>query len=104
MRITIAIAAAALSTLLAVPTFAAEHAVRIVGFKFEPANISVAVGDTITFTNEDGAPHTATATDGSFDTGRLDKGQSATVTINKAGELPYICDLHPMMKGQVTAQ
>lgn len=83
--------------------FAADHAVKIVGFKFEPASLTIAAGDTITFTNEDNAPHTATADDGAFDTGRLGKGESATVTVTAAGEHPYICQIHPMMKGTVTA-
>jgi plastocyanin len=90
--------------LLAVrPAFAAEHAVTIKGMKFDPAEITVAAGDTITFTNEDGAPHTATADDGAFDTGRLNKGESATVTVSAAGAHPYKCLVHPSMKGTVTA-
>ena len=59
--------------------------------------------DTITFTNEDGAPHTATADDGAFDTGRLTKGQSATVTVSASGDHAYKCLVHPSMKGTVTA-
>ena len=84
--------------------FAADHAVEIKGMKFNPAALTVAVGDTVTFTNADGAPHTGTAENGSFDTGRLNKGQSATVTILAAGEVAYKCTFHPMMKGTVTAQ
>lgn len=70
---------------------------------FSPASLSVAPGDTVTFTNMDGAPHTATADDGSFDTGRLNKGQSATVTV-EAGEHTYKCVFHPSMKGSVSAE
>ena len=81
---------------------AATHQVTIKGFKYAPASLSVAAGDRITFTNKDGAPHTATARDGSFDTGRLKRGQSATVTVG-AGEHPYFCRFHPNMKGAVTA-
>ena len=97
-------AAAALAAMLAFPALAADHAVAIKGMKFVPAEITVAAGDTITFTNEDGAPHTATANDGSFDTGRLKRGESATVTIATAGAFDYICKVHPSMKGKVTAQ
>lgn len=94
----------ALSVAMAVPAFAADHAVAIKGFKFDPPMISVAAGDTITFTNEDGAPHTATAKDGSFDTPRLSKGESATVTISAAGSFDYFCKVHPAMTGKVEAK
>lgn len=92
--------------LLAAPlgsAMAADHKVSIKSFKFSPAQISVAAGDTITFTNEDGAPHTGTALDGSFDTGRLNKGESGTVTIANAGSIDFKCNFHPNMKGTVTA-
>lgn len=97
-------AAAAFSVLLAVPAFAANHAVEIKGMKFSPATLEVAPGDTVTFTNQDSAPHTATANDGSFDTGRLNKGESATVTIGGAGTFDYICEIHRAMKGKIVAQ
>jgi plastocyanin len=96
--------AAGLSVLLALPTLAADHAVAIQGMKFVPATIEVAAGDTITFTNMDSAPHTATANDGSFDTGRLGKGESAQVTIGGAGSFDYICQIHRAMKGSVVAK
>ena len=97
-------AVAALISMLAVPAaLAADHAVSIKRMKFNPPALTVAAGDTITFTNEDGAPHTATADDGAFDTGRLSKGQSATVTVSAAGAHAYKCMVHPSMKGTVTA-
>ena len=65
--------------------------------------LTVAAGDTVTFTNEDSAPHTATAGDGSFDTGRLNKGASATVTIAGAGNHAYKCNFHASMKGTISA-
>lgn len=98
------LAAAAALTLFAGSAFAADHAVTISGMKFNPPSLEVAVGDTITFTNEDAAPHTATAKSGAFDTGRLEKGQSAQVTISAAGTFDYICEIHPAMKGSVTAK
>jgi plastocyanin len=95
-------AAALLSLAAAFPALAANHAVTIQGMKFSPANITIAAGDTITFTNKDSAPHNATAADGSFATPRLGKGESAKVTVG-AGTHDYICTIHPMMKGKVTA-
>jgi plastocyanin len=80
---------------------AAATGVTIKNFKFAPASISVNVGDTITWSNQDEAPHTATANDGSFDTGNLNKGQSGSHTFAKAGTFAYICSVHPSMKGTV---
>ena len=85
------------------PARAATHEVIIERFKYSPAELTVAVGDTITFTNLDGAPHTATAVDGSFDTGRLNRNRSGSITVDAAGEFPYICTFHPNMKGTITA-
>lgn len=104
MRLVTLAAAAALVVSSLSAAVAADHKVTIKGFRFEPAALSLAVGDTVTFTNEDSAPHTATAGDGAFDTGRLGKGQSATVTVSAAGQHDYTCLIHPMMKGTVTAK
>ncbi len=100
----------ALSGLMALPlvlvagkSHAATHQVSIEGFAFSPADLSVAVGDTVVFTNADGAPHTATAEDGSFDTGRLNRTQSGEITITAAGSHAYRCAFHPNMRGTITA-
>jgi plastocyanin len=58
----------------------------------------------VTFTNEDTAPHTATARNGAFDTGRMSQGESKRVTISTKGTIDYICTIHPMMKAQITAK
>jgi plastocyanin len=81
---------------------AASSGVTIKNFAFSPGTTSVSVGDTITWTNQDSAPHTATASDGSFDTGILQKGKSGSHTFTKAGTFAYICSVHPSMKGTVT--
>jgi plastocyanin len=96
--------AATLSVAMALPAFAADHAVTIENFKFDPPSLEVAAGDTVTFTNKDSAPHTATANDKSFDTGKLGQGESGTITIADAGSFDYICTFHPMMKGNITAK
>ena len=80
---------------------AGATSVPIKDFAFKPASVTVSVGDTVTWTNQDQAPHTATANDGSFDTGNLDKGQSGSHTFSKAGTFAYICSVHPSMKGTV---
>jgi plastocyanin len=73
-------------------------------FAFDPPHIQVSVGDTVTWTQgTDPEAHTATADDGSFDTGVLsEEGDTGEVTFDDAGEYPYFCEIHPEMLGQVT--
>ncbi len=80
---------------------AASLGLRIVDFQFTPASITAHVGDTLTWTNSGPSPHTATARDGSFDTGLLQKGQSAAHTFTHAGTFSYYCTVHPFMHGTV---
>ena len=87
---------------LATTARAGSHQVRIVGMAFEPASLTIAAGDIVTFVNEDNAPHTATDNAGAFDTGRLSKGQSAQLTFGAAGSFAYHCDVHPGMTGTIT--
>ena len=63
--------------------------------------MTVNVGDTVTWHNSGQAPHTATANDGSFDTGTVNSGGSASHTFNSPGTFSYICTIHPNMKGTV---
>lgn len=83
---------------------AGSQAVPIQGFAFKPATVTVNEGDTVTWTNQDTAPHTATASDGSFDTGNLEKGASGSHKFSQAGSFAYICSIHPNMKGTVVVQ
>ena len=71
------------------------------GWKFDPASISVAAGTEIVFTNDGAEVHTATADDGSFDTGTLSSGGTASVTFDEPGTFTYKCSLHPWMTGEV---
>jgi plastocyanin len=75
--------------------------VDISDFAYDPATITVSKGGTVEWTNGDDAPHTATAQDDSFDTGSLDKGDSAKVTLKETGTFIYICTFHPFMEGTV---
>jgi plastocyanin len=83
--------------------------VQIKDFTYVPAAITVAAGTTITFTNEDGAPHTATSgtsptADGVFESGTLAKGDSKSIKVTRRGTLAYYCALHPFMKGTVVVR
>ena len=78
-----------------------KNAVTIKGFAFNPETITVKKGTTVTWTNEDAAGHTATADDGTFDTGLIAKGESGSVTFDTVGTFSYHCTPHPNMKGTV---
>lgn len=80
----------------------ADVTVKINKFKFEPANLSIAVGKTVQFINLDEDPHTATSTDGAFNSKGLDTNQTWNYTATKLGTYPYICSVHPFMKGTLT--
>ena len=78
---------------------AADNAVAISGFAFSPTDITVTVGDTRDVDELRRAGHTATADDGSFDTGTIGNGASETVTFSTAGTFAYHCTIHPAMTG-----
>ncbi len=71
---------------------------------FVPNTVTVSVGGKVTWKNVDSAAHTATASDGSFDTSLVTAGGSASNTFNTAGSYPYLCIVHPWMKGTVNVQ
>ena len=83
---------------------AASASVTIRDFEFAPATVTVNEGDTVTWTNEGPTVHTATAEDGSFDTGSLRKGESGSATFTSAGSISYICTPHPNMRGTIVVQ
>jgi len=73
-------------------------------FAFVPGNLQVPVGATVKFVNDDAAPHTATARDGSWDTGMLNQGESKTITFDKSGDYEYYCTVHPAMIARLTVR
>jgi LPXTG-motif cell wall-anchored protein len=83
---------------------AASGSVTIADFNFAPASITIDAGDAVTWNNDGPTPHSATANDGSFDTGILKKGQSGAHTFNQAGNFSYYCKPHPFMKATVVVQ
>ena len=70
------------------------------GFKFNPAAITAAVGDSVVFENQDSAPHDVVV--GTVDLGTQSPGQSVTWKADKSGTFPVKCLIHPTMVGQVT--
>jgi plastocyanin len=75
--------------------------VEIVEFTYQPDPVVVQAGGKVTWQNEDTAPHTATADDGSFDTGTIEKGKIGSETFKEPGTFTYFCEIHPTMHGTV---
>jgi hypothetical protein len=61
----------------------------------------VSVGTTVTWTNSGASPHTVTADNGEFDSGRLAPGASFSQTFDAAGTVTYHCEIHPQMAGTI---
>jgi plastocyanin len=75
--------------------------VEIVNFAYDPDPVQVEAGGKVIWQNMDSAPHSATADDGSFDTGILQEGKLKSETFKKAGTYTYTCSVHPEMHGTV---
>ncbi|MGI0045928.1 MAG: cupredoxin domain-containing protein [Nitrosotalea sp.] len=74
---------------------------------FDPASLSVKVGTTVVWTNQDSASHTVTSGDpsggpsGTFDSGLIKPGNTFKYTFASAGTTPYYCTVHPWMTGKI---
>ena len=81
----------------------AANTVEIKGFAFNPWEITVTKGTTVTWANKDSAPHTVTTTNApvAFDSGRMSKGEQFSQTFDTAGTYEYYCSIHPNMRGKV---
>jgi plastocyanin len=78
---------------------AADAAVSIVDFSFEPATLDVPPGTSVVWTNDGRAPHTVS---GDFaDSGLLEPGQTFSYTFSESGEFGYHCSVHPNMTGTI---
>jgi plastocyanin len=80
---------------------AKSEKVQIVEFSYEPDPVVVQAGGKVIWQNEDSAPHTATADDGSFDTGTVEEGKLGSATFKEPGTFTYHCEIHPTMHGTV---
>ena len=76
-----------------------ENVVLIQNYAYQPAEITIQKGQTITWVNLDSVRHTATGD--SFDSGLLGKGESFEQVFDEAGTYDYICTPHPYMKGKI---
>lgn len=74
--------------------------VQIVDFAFHPGTLRIAKGATVVFSNTASRAHTATDP-GTFDTGRIKGGHSASVRFNEKGTFSFHCKIHPFMHGKI---
>jgi plastocyanin len=95
----------ALSALLAASLFATDHIIDQKGKTFIPHEVTVKVGDTLTFLNSDPFAHNAYTDDeaNEFDIGMQPSGTKRTVPIKAAGKFDVECAIHPNMLLEVTA-
>jgi len=88
------------------PAAQAAANVKIENFAFEPRELVIAVGTTVTWQNADDVPHTATSKDDpqTFDSGPLDTDDKYSFTFSKPGTYAYYCKVHPHMTGVITVK
>ncbi len=79
----------------------AEATVTVEGFAFNPAEVRIQAGGTVTWQQKDSAPHTVTSDNGQFDSGSLSQGDNWSFTFEKPGTYEYHCEIHPGMKAKV---
>jgi plastocyanin len=104
VRLVLATAAASLAllALAAVTPAAGGSTVLIVYRAYQPSQLTVLVGQTVTWRNSGLGPHTVTADAGQFDSGTLQAGTTFSYTFSAPGSYAYSCTVHPTMHGSVT--
>ena len=83
--------------------------VGLKGIKFDPDSVTVKVGGSVKWTNNEDVPHDVTKEDGpgadfSSGKGNMKKGDTYTRMLTEAGTINYVCTVHPNMKGTVTVE
>ena len=77
----------------------------IQGMAFQPLNLTVKAGATVTWVNNDNAPHTVTGTNtGLLASGTLNRGDRYSMTFDKPGIYNYYCKFHPNMRATITVE
>jgi plastocyanin len=99
-------AAAPLLAALALPAGApdAPAVVGIDNFTFNPRQLTVKAGATVSWTNEDDIPHTVAAVNREFKSKAMDTGDAYSFTFTTPGTFAYFCSLHPHMTGTIVVE
>lgn len=112
VTVTLMMAGDAAGTPAAVAADHAAHAgagetveVDIIDFAYSPDPVTIKTGQSVTWTNQDSAPHTATAKDRDvLQSGTLNQGESFTQQFDTPGTYEYFCEFHPDMLGVITVE
>ena len=102
-----ALQVAVLAGVTVVPITAAQAAdatVKIENFTFAPQNLTVKIGTTVTWDNEDDSPHTVASSTKLFRSNALDTGDRFSFTFATPGVYQYFCSLHPHMIGTIVVE
>ena len=78
--------------------------VSINNFAFEPAQLTATVGESVSWVNNDGAPHGIAFKDGAPGMELMLPGQGFSRSFSKPGVYDYVCAVHPYMTGRVTVR
>ena len=82
-----------------------KYQIKIDNFSFAPATLTVPVGTTVTWVNQDDIPHNIRSSEGNIlKSPVMDTDQKFSYTFTKAGTYPYYCGIHPKMTGKVIVQ
>jgi plastocyanin len=71
---------------------------------YSPNPLTISVGTTVTWVNQDNTSHTATANNGAFETGTIPPGGQASKQFTAAGSIAYHCSFHPKMVATINVQ
>ena len=92
--------------LIATQVWAADHTVSQKGKKFMPAELSIKVGDTVTFVNDDDTQHNVFSSSATqkFNSGAQKPGDKLSQKFEKAGTVDVRCAIHPTMALKITVK
>ncbi|HYZ44612.1 MAG TPA: cupredoxin family copper-binding protein [Xanthobacteraceae bacterium] len=86
------------------PAPAADAEIEIDQFAFVPQRITMKAGTTVTWINEDDAPHTVASSNKLFKSKALDTQDKFSFTFTTPGTYAYFCSVHPHMTGSVVVE
>ena len=92
------------AAMAATPAWAEEMEVKIDNFTFSPQQITVKVGTTVTWTNDDDIPHLVVSQTPLFKSNALDTEDKFSFTFTTPGSYAYFCALHPHMTGSIVVE